>query len=103
MGLPDRSPTPIRYFSRRPRVATRLFLLALFALSAAAFTIAQPTNDVSGPLNLSPPAVSSDKSVKLDYDIVYVRMPRKGDGVGTNWTEISNPVFMDAGADLILL
>src|SRR5262249_6451652 len=27
----------------------------------------------------------------------------KGDAVGTNWTEISNPVFMDAGADLMLL
>ena len=41
--------------------------------------------------------------MKLDYDIVYVRAPRKGDAVGTNWPEISNPVFMDAGADLMLL
>ena len=29
--------------------------------------------------------------------------PRKGDDVGTNWTEISNPLFMDPGADLMLL
>ncbi|HEY3788369.1 MAG TPA: hypothetical protein VGL71_05910, partial [Urbifossiella sp.] len=29
--------------------------------------------------------------------------PRKGDGVGTTWTEIANPVFMDPGADLMLL
>ena len=41
--------------------------------------------------------------MKLDYDIVYVRAPRKGDAVGTNWPEISNPVFMDPGADLMLL
>ena len=41
--------------------------------------------------------------MKFDYDIVYVRAPRKGDDVGTNWTEIANPVFMDAGADLMLL
>ncbi len=41
--------------------------------------------------------------MKLDYDIVYVRAPRKGDAVGTNWPEISNPLFMDPGADLMLL
>jgi hypothetical protein len=55
------------------------------------------------PINVQPKPVSSDPTVKLDYDIVYVRMPRKGDSVGTNWTEISNPVFMDPGADLMLL
>jgi hypothetical protein len=49
------------------------------------------------------PTVASDKSVKLDYDIVYVRAPRRGDDVGTNWAEVSSPLFMDAGADLVLL
>jgi Hydrazine synthase alpha subunit middle domain len=47
--------------------------------------------------------ISSDHSVKLDYDIVYVRGPRRGDEVGTNWAEVSSPLFMDAGADLMLL
>ena len=50
--------------------------------------------------------LSREETAALDLrqgDIVYVRAPRKGDGVGTNWTEISNPVFMDAGADLMLL
>ncbi len=56
-----------------------------------------------GPINLNPPHVSKDPTVRLDYPIVYVRAPRKGDGVGTTWTEISQPVFMDAGADLMLL
>ena len=51
--------------------------------------------------NVSPKHFSTDASVKLDYDIVYVRAPRKGDAVGTNWPEIANPVFMDAGADLM--
>ena len=32
----------------------------------------------------SPPT----KSVKLDYDIVYVRAPRRGDEVGTNWADL---------------
>ncbi len=63
----------------------------------------QTPSDISAPINVSPPHFSTDKSVKIDYDIVYVRMPRKGDGVGTNWTEIANPMFMDPGADLMLL
>ncbi len=29
--------------------------------------------------------------------------PATGDDVGTNWAEISSPLFMDAGADLMLL
>ncbi|HXD89348.1 MAG TPA: hypothetical protein VN641_22840, partial [Urbifossiella sp.] len=62
------------------------------------FAFAQP-----GPINVEPKPVSADKSIKLDYDIIYVRMPRKGDGVGTTWTEIANPVHMDPGADLMLL
>ena len=53
--------------------------------------------------NVEPPHVSTDPSVKLDYDIVYVRAPRRGDDVGTNWAEVSSPLFMDAGADLMLL
>ena len=49
------------------------------------------------------PHVSSDPAVKLDYDIVYVRAPRNGDDVGTNWAEVASPLFLDAGADLLLL
>ena len=80
---------------------TFLFPLALLLVPLAS---AQPQPpDVTGPINITPKPVASDKSVKLDYDIVYVRAPRKGDAVGTNWPEISNPLFMDAGADLMLL
>jgi hypothetical protein len=53
--------------------------------------------------NIEPRRIASDHSVKLDYDIVYVRAPRRGDEVGTNWAEVSSPLFMDAGADLMLL
>ena len=77
------------------------FLLASFPLLFVSLVWAQP--DVSGPINVSPKPVASDASVKLDYDIVYVRAPRHGDKVGTNWPEISNPVYMDPGADLMLL
>jgi Hydrazine synthase alpha subunit middle domain len=82
-------------------VAPRLFLFGI--LAAVTVGLGQEKEDVSGPINVTPPHFSTDKSVKLDYDIVYVRAPRRGDALGTNWTEISNPVYMDAGADLMLL
>src|SRR5436190_12036182 len=83
-------------------------LLAMAMISAGAIAASLPAQETKsdlffGPININPPHVSTDPAVKLDYDIVYVRAPRKGDDVGTNWPEISNPVFMDAGADLMLL
>src|SRR5690348_14119447 len=84
-----------------PSDMRRLALPALVLVAAVAW--AGPPETISGPINVEPKHVSTDPAVKLDYDLVYVRMPRKGDGVGTNWTEISNPVFMDPGADLMLL
>lgn len=82
----------------------RFALLAYMSALLVSFAAGQPQPpDVTGPINVTPQPVASDPTVKLDYDIVYVRAPRKGDAVGTNWPEISNPVFMDAGADLMLL
>jgi hypothetical protein len=80
------------------------FFPAAIPLLLVTFASAQPQPpDVSGPISVDPRPVASDKDVKLDYDIVYVRAPRNGDKVGTNWPEISNPTFMDPGADLMLL
>ena len=50
------------------------------------------------------PHVSTDKSVNLDYDIVYVRACRAGDKVHKRfYTDFSQPVTMEPGADLMLL
>ena len=46
-------------------------------------------------LAVNPPPLASDKTVKYDYDIVYVRAPRKGDRGRTIWTEIAHPAMMD--------
>src|SRR5205807_9379283 len=54
-------------------------------------------------LNVNPPHISTDKTIKYDYDIVYVRAPRKGDKGRTIWTEIAHLALMDPGADLMLL
>jgi len=55
------------------------------------------------PISLDVPHISSDRSVEYDYPIVYVRVPRKGDDVGSKWAEIAHPVQMDPGGDLMLL
>ena len=41
--------------------------------------------------------------MKYDYDIVYVRTPRKDDKARSFCTEIAHPAIMDAGGDLMLL
>ncbi len=56
------------------------------------------------PINVEVPHISTDKTVKLDYDIVYVRAPRLGDKVHKRFfTDFSSPVTMEPGADLMLL
>lgn len=56
------------------------------------------------PLNVVVPAISTDQSVKIDYDIVYVRARRAGDDQHKRfYTDFSQPVTMEPGADLMLL
>src|SRR4051812_21979735 len=85
-----------------PRLAVILALTGTLTLAWAA-----PPREEDrlylGPLDVKPPHISNDKSVKYDYDIVYVRAPRKGDKERTAWTEIAHPALMDPGADLMLL
>ena len=55
-------------------------------------------------LNVNPPPIKDDPSVKYDYDIVYVRAPRAGDKIHKRfYTDFSQPVTMEPGADLMLL
>jgi hypothetical protein len=53
-------------------------------------------------LSIQPPHISTDTSVKYDYDIVYVRAPRGENGKG-RWAEVGDPRTMEPGADLMLL
>jgi len=55
-------------------------------------------------LNVNPPAIKTDKEVNYDYDIVYVRAKRAGDDKHKRfYTDFSQPVTMEPGADLMLL
>src|SRR4051812_20580003 len=57
-----------------------------------------------GPFNVAVPEVSTDPTIKYDYDIVYVRTPRKGNAPhSSRWPDASLPLNADAGGDLMLL
>jgi hypothetical protein len=58
----------------------------------------------SNPLDVNPPHISTDPSIEYDYDIVYVRARRAGDQVHKRfYTDFSQPVTLEPGADLVLL
>ena len=55
-------------------------------------------------LDVRIPKVTDDPAVTIDYDIVYVRAGRAGDEVHKRYyTDFSQPVTMEPGADLMLL
>src|SRR5438132_26731 len=57
-----------------------------------------------GPFNIVVPKVSTDPTIKYDYDIVYVRTPRKGNAPhSSRWADASLPLNVDAQGDLMLL
>lgn len=80
-----------------------------FAVLGAAVLLAsgvsgQEKKKYLDPINVDIPHISTDKSVKLDYDIVYVRAKRAGDKVHKRfYTDFSTPVTLESGADLMLL
>ena len=56
------------------------------------------------PINVEVPHVSTDSSITIDYDIVYVRADRAGDDVHKRYfADFSQPVTIEPGADLMLL
>src|SRR5262249_24450125 len=91
-----------------PRLIMRRLLLPLsIAITFAALpTAAQPKKEQRflDPINVKVPHISTDKTVKYDYDIVYVRAKRAGDKVHKRfYTDFSAPVTLEPGADLMLL
>jgi hypothetical protein len=57
-----------------------------------------------GPFNIAVPKISTDPTIKYDYDIVYIRTPRKGNAPhSSRWPDASLPLNVDAGGDLMLL
>jgi hypothetical protein len=63
---------------------------------------AQPNR--KGPFNVVVPKVATESTIKYDYDIVYIRTPRKNNlPHSSRWPDASLPLNVDAGGDLMLL
>jgi len=84
-------------------MSARSALGSLMVLAAAAqVSFAQDARSAIR-LSIDPPHIATDKRVAYDYDIVYVRGPRRADGKEARWAEFSRPYMMEPGADLMLL
>jgi hypothetical protein len=86
------------------RAARKLSTFALIWLSMLWTSPSLPGEDkpLPKPINLQPPPVSTDKTIKYDYDIVYVRLLREGHKPKV-WAQAGVPLQMNPGADLMLL
>jgi hypothetical protein len=104
LARPCFSPTAMeRSMSSRPLPALAFALLLL--IGPPVFVSAEEREPLfEKDINVRVPHVSTDKSVKLDYDIVYVRAQRAGDAVHKRfYTDIATPVTLEPDADLMLL
>ena len=81
----------------------RLSLLAFLVAFGVAASVPAGAEKKPRVLNVKPPALATDKSVAYDYDIVYVRAPRRGDDKQIAWTEVFAPLRAEPGSDLMLL
>jgi hypothetical protein len=71
---------------------------------AAAASRAQEEPLLERPLDVRVPPIAKDDSVRYDFDVVYVRARRAGDEIHKRYyTDFSQPVTMEPGADLMLL
>jgi hypothetical protein len=76
--------------------------LLLAALPADSQDTGEPAH--LNPIDVKVPHISTDKTIRYDYDLVYVRAPRAGDKVHKRYfTDFSSPVTLEPGADLMLL
>ena len=80
-------------------------ILPLIALAlTTGNAISQEKKLYLDPINVAIPHVSTDPSIKIDYDIIYVRALRAGDKVHKRYfSDFSSPVVIEPGADLMLL
>jgi hypothetical protein len=78
-----------------------LFALSFLLIGTLSLT-GKPNS--KGPFNIDVPRITSDPTIKYDYDIVYIRTPRKGNAPhSSRWPDASLPLNVDAGGDLMLL
>jgi len=84
-------------------------IFGLVLLAGAGLLAADEPRPPQRPLKVDPLAISTDKTVKYDYDIVYVRAPRTVTGadgkerIAPVWPNAGEPENLRAATDLLLL
>ena len=82
----------------------RFVFVTAVGLLSACLSAAEPEPLFKRTLDVNVPHIKTDRSVTYDYDIVYVRAKRSGDEIHKRfYTDFSQPVTMEPGADLMLL
>jgi hypothetical protein len=83
---------------------SRILVAPFVFVLAAGVAVGQEKKLYLDPINVEVPHISTDKSIKYDYDIVYVRALRAGDKIHKRYfSDFSSPVTIEPGADLMLL
>jgi hypothetical protein len=91
------------------RVATGRVCLVAAAILLNGLPLAAQEKPPQGRLRTDPPPIATDKSIKYDYDIVYVRAPRYVTGPDGKqrqaevWPNAAEPHNLRAPTDLMLL
>ena len=95
----------LTYVTRLMERFMRQVLTILFVTALTTNAVAQEKEKkYLDPIIVQIPHISTDKTVKYDYDIVYVRAKRAGDKIHKRfYTDFSSPVTLEPGADLMLL
>src|SRR5262245_65045087 len=87
----------------RDRTMKRFLAFSFLGAFSLVVTVAAQQKTPPPPLNMTPPPIAEDKTVKFDFDIVYVRAPRTQADGRSKWAEVGDPRTMEPGADLVLL
>jgi hypothetical protein len=87
----------------RRTVFAALLLAAAVGVIPAVGQPPRPEKRYPGIIDINPPHASTDKDIKYDFDIVYVRAPRRDPSGKSRWAEVGDPRTMEPGADLVLL
>jgi hypothetical protein len=92
------------------RAKTTILAGTTVALGVLLYGLTDPTDSLEGkpsskgPFNVAVPKIAVDPAIKYDYDIVYIRTPRKDNKpYSGRFPDATLPLNVDAGGDLMLL
>lgn len=73
--------------------------------SIANTTAQQPTEATVGSrrIETAVPPLAADASIAIDYDIVCLRVPRRGDDEQVSWPDAFSPTCVEPGTDLVVV